>query len=189
MEMSISKGMVKFWWLIPWNIMLPLKRMNKRLWFYFRESVNGRNHSRREKQTFPWAGSWMWGSIPGPWVHDLSWRLTMLNWLRHPGALRMEFKPLARRNFHNALLSDKRWREEFITFLLKTTALPYIYLCMIILECGSVEASQNMLTKRNIAMIKLTCLIRSCLCKITQICVFTSSGIIKSLLTVVLFGL
>ena len=27
----------------------------------------------------------MWGSIPGPWVHDLSWRQTP-NHLSHPGA-------------------------------------------------------------------------------------------------------
>ena len=27
----------------------------------------------------------MWGSVPGPWDHDLSWR-QMLNLLRHPGA-------------------------------------------------------------------------------------------------------
>ena len=38
-----------------------------------------------EKETPHWAESLMWGSIPGPWDHDLSQKQT-LNPLIHPGA-------------------------------------------------------------------------------------------------------
>ena len=38
----------------------------------------------RGKNQISIAGSLMWGSIPGPWDHDLSWRWTF-NWLSHPG--------------------------------------------------------------------------------------------------------
>ena len=40
----------------------------------------------RGEQTPLWAGSPMWGLIPGPWDPDLSWR-QMLNQLSHPGTL------------------------------------------------------------------------------------------------------
>ena len=39
----------------------------------------------RGRSSLYWARSLMWGLIPGPWAHDLSWRQT-LNWLSHPGA-------------------------------------------------------------------------------------------------------
>ena len=42
----------------------------------------GKGQRGREKQIPYWAGSLMWGSIPGPWDNDLSWR-QMLNWLSH----------------------------------------------------------------------------------------------------------
>ena len=45
---------------------------------------NKRRGVQRKKQTPRWAGSQMWGSIPGPWDYDLSWR-QLLNWLSHPG--------------------------------------------------------------------------------------------------------
>ena len=38
----------------------------------------------RKKQACCWAGSLMWGSIPGPWDHDLSWS-RYFNRLSHPG--------------------------------------------------------------------------------------------------------
>ena len=37
-----------------------------------------------ERQTPHWAGSPVWGSIPGPWSYDLSQR-QMINRLSHPG--------------------------------------------------------------------------------------------------------
>ena len=40
---------------------------------------------QRKKLTTCWAGSPMWGWIPGHWDHDLSWR-QMLNLLSHLGA-------------------------------------------------------------------------------------------------------
>ena len=45
---------------------------------------------QREKQVLYGAGSWMWGSIPGPWDHDLSQR-QMLRQLSHPGTLFYQF--------------------------------------------------------------------------------------------------
>ena len=33
-----------------------------------------------EKQAPHWAGSLMWGWIPGPWDHDLSWSRCLTNW-------------------------------------------------------------------------------------------------------------
>ena len=46
----------------------------------------GRGHSGRGRgrSGLPAAQSRMWGSNPGPWDHDLSWR-QMLNRLIHPG--------------------------------------------------------------------------------------------------------
>ena len=38
----------------------------------------------REKQIHRWAGRPIWGSIPGPWNHDLSWRKP-LDGLSHQG--------------------------------------------------------------------------------------------------------
>ena len=42
----------------------------------------------REKQSPCWAGSPMWGLIPGPWDHDLSQR-QLLNQLSHPDTPRV----------------------------------------------------------------------------------------------------
>ena len=64
----------------------------EKCWFYLfiSEWVHEHNQSERQreegrkKQTLLWAGSLMWGLIPGPWDHDLSWR-QMLNQLSHPG--------------------------------------------------------------------------------------------------------
>ena len=54
---------------------------------YLRETEHKRVDRQRknEKQTPYWAGSLMWGLIPGPWDHDLSLR-QMLNQLNHPSA-------------------------------------------------------------------------------------------------------
>ena len=49
-----------------------------------REWVKGKRQREREKQTFCWTGSPMWGSIPQPWDHNLSWK-QMLDPLSHPG--------------------------------------------------------------------------------------------------------
>ena len=46
----------------------------------------GKRQREREKQTPLRAGSLTWGSILGPWDHDLS-RRQMLNRLSHPGTL------------------------------------------------------------------------------------------------------
>ena len=57
------------------------------IWQRGNERAQAREGQRkREKQNPCWAGSPMWDSIPGPWDHDLSWRLT---WLSHLGACRM----------------------------------------------------------------------------------------------------
>ena len=64
-------------WLIDWLIdWLIYERERKRP----RAGVG-----QREKLTPCWAGTLMWGSIPGPQDHDLSWRQT-LNSLSHSGA-------------------------------------------------------------------------------------------------------
>ena len=49
-----------------------------------KREITSRGKGQREKQTSCWAGSLTWGSIPGPWDHDLSQR-QMLNWLSYPG--------------------------------------------------------------------------------------------------------
>ena len=50
-----------------------------------RESEGQRHRQRgKEKQASHRAESLTWGSIPGPWDHDLSQR-QMLNWLSYPG--------------------------------------------------------------------------------------------------------
>ena len=54
------------------------------LFMWVREHEQGEWQREREKQTPCWAGSPKWGSIPGPWDHDPSWRQT-LNHLSHPG--------------------------------------------------------------------------------------------------------
>ena len=51
--------------------------------FYLFDSISRGSSREREKQVPCWARSLMWGSIPGPWDHDQSWR-QMLNWLSHP---------------------------------------------------------------------------------------------------------
>ena len=40
-----------------------------------------------EEASFLLSGEPVWGSIPGPWDHDLSQR-QKLNWLSHPGTLK-----------------------------------------------------------------------------------------------------
>lgn len=62
----------------------------------------------------------------------------------------------------------------------------FVYDYIRMYKCGSKPKYVN---KKNTARLKLTCVIRSCLCKIMHFCVFICSKIIKSLLTVVLFGL
>ena len=56
----------------------------KMLFIYLteREGEHSRQRERkweREKQAPWWAGSWMWGSIPGPWDQDLSWDRCLTN--------------------------------------------------------------------------------------------------------------
>ena len=63
---------------IPSNVLLILCEREGQ-----RQITNGQGH--REKQGPRWAGSQMWGSIPGPWGHDPSQR-QRLNRLSHPGA-------------------------------------------------------------------------------------------------------
>ena len=45
------------------------------VFFFLRFYLFGRKHKQgeKEKQTPNWAGSPLWGSIPGPRDHDLSW--------------------------------------------------------------------------------------------------------------------
>ena len=45
-----------------------------------RESEHKQGKWERENQASRWAGSLMWGSIPEPWDHDLSWRQTLNDW-------------------------------------------------------------------------------------------------------------
>ena len=88
-----------FWFAFPlWLVMLSIFSyvgwpsvclfvFFKILFIYLRASTSGgEGQKAREKQTSCWAGSPMWGLIPGPWYHVLSWRQT-LNWPNHPGAL------------------------------------------------------------------------------------------------------
>ena len=62
------------------------------LFIYLREREKVREHGQREgeKQAPHWEGSLTWGSITGPWDHDLSPR-QMFNLLSHPAALRAWF--------------------------------------------------------------------------------------------------
>ena len=50
-----------------------------------REYKQGEQQREREKQALHWAGSLMWGSIPGPWDYDPR-RGETLNRLSGPGA-------------------------------------------------------------------------------------------------------
>ena len=49
-----------------------------------KKNEQGKWERKKEMQTPHWAGSQMWGSVPGCWDHDLSQRQT-LNWLSYPG--------------------------------------------------------------------------------------------------------
>ena len=77
------------------HLVTTLPQMPSSFFFFFfkifylsereRESTNmGKGQREREKQTPPRSRKPMYGSIPGPWDHDLSWRQT-LNQLSHPG--------------------------------------------------------------------------------------------------------
>ena len=56
------------------------------IWQWERETSKGSNRQReKEKQIPHWAGRWIWGLIPGPQDHDLSYRQS-LNQPSHPGA-------------------------------------------------------------------------------------------------------
>ena len=60
----------------------------KRFYLFTWEIEHKQGEWEREEQAPRWAGSPMWGSIPGPGDHDLSRRQT-LNRLSHPGALKL----------------------------------------------------------------------------------------------------
>ena len=56
------------------------------IWQKVREHKQGEQQREKEKQALHWAGSPIWGSIPGLWdLLDLSWRQT-LKGMSHPGA-------------------------------------------------------------------------------------------------------
>ena len=68
---------------------------HKQIFFFFNyfmylfgggEHEQGRGQREGEKQNTHWAGSPMWGWIPGPCDHDLSQR-QIINWLSHPSTL------------------------------------------------------------------------------------------------------
>ena len=72
------------------NFHCALKKKKQKLFFKIlfeiesKQERAGAGEQREEKQAPHWAGSRMWGSIPGPQDHDLS-RRQMLNQLHHPG--------------------------------------------------------------------------------------------------------
>ena len=72
-------------------------------WFFKKICLRERE---RKKQSICWAGNWTFGSIPGLWDHDLSWR-QMLNQLSHPGSPHQEFKKRTHENLSKTYLIGK----------------------------------------------------------------------------------
>ena len=80
------------------------------------EKAEGRGVvGEREKQAPHQTGCPMWGSIPGSWDHDLSWK-QMLNTLSHPGSSRSRLLTLENKQGYQrgegegmARIGDELW--------------------------------------------------------------------------------